>query len=127
MERKELAAGYKLGGYNCTQAILKAFEPELGLDEETLMKLATGFGVGMGTMEGTCGALIGSQIVLGLAKPGFTLRDAKQVAKAFAEKCGAYACKDIKGKKIGVVLCSCEDCVRTAVELAEERLAPAEG
>lgn len=126
MERKELAAGYKTGGYNCTQAILKAFQPELGMDEETLMKLGTGFGVGMGTMEGTCGALLGTQIVLGMAKPGFTLRDAKQAAKAFAEKAGAYACKDIKGRDTGVVLCSCEDCVRRAVEIAEAQLASEE-
>ena len=127
MERKELAAGYKLGGYNCAQAVLKAFEPELGLDEATLMKLGTGFGIGMGTMEGTCGALVGAQMVQGLLKPGATLRDAKQTTKSFKELCGATACKDIKGKDTGVVLCSCEDCVRHAVELAEAQIQNPDG
>ncbi len=123
MERKELAAQYKQSGMTCAQAVMKAFEPELGLDDETVMKITTGFGFGMGTMEGTCGALVGAQMVQGLLKPGATLRDAKQTSKAFAEKVGAYTCKDIKGKETGVVLCSCEDCVRHAVEAVEAQLA----
>ncbi len=126
MERKELAAGYKLGGYSCTQAVLKAYQEELGMDEETIMKLGMGFGVGMGTTDCTCGALVGTQMVLGLLKPGFTLRDGKQAAKAFKEMAGAYSCRDIKGRDTGVVLCSCEDCVRHAVEIAEAQLAPQE-
>ena len=43
----------------------------------------------------------------------------KRIYQAFAEKCGASICKDLKGRDTGIVVCECDDCVRNAVELAE--------
>ena len=82
------------------------------------------FGLGMGTMEATCGALCGAQLVQGLAKfEGKNLREkAKELYKAFAEECGGSLCKELKGIGTGKVICSCDDCVRNAVALLEERL-----
>ena len=81
--------------------------------------MGASFGVGMGCMEATCGALIGAQMVLGMkkyeGKP--ILRDAATLAKDFAETCGATICKDLKGVETGVVKCECDDCVRNAVEV----------
>lgn len=45
-------------GCNCAQAVALAFADVLPLDEATLMKLAAGYGAGMGCMEATCGATI---------------------------------------------------------------------
>ena len=122
MEKKELAVHLKHSGCNCCQAVLCAFTAESGLPEEALRKLGAGFGVGMGCMEATCGALVGAQLLLGLrqysGKP--ILADAKTLHQAFAKKCGASICKDLKGRDTGVVLCECDDCVRNAVELVEE-------
>ena len=122
MDRSEKALELKHRGHNCCQAVLCTYAAELGLSEEVLRKLGTGFGAGMGCMEGTCGALCGAEMVLGLAKfegkP--VMRDAAALHRAFAEKCGATLCKDLKGRDTGVVICDCDSCVRNAVLAYEE-------
>ena len=125
MDKKELAVQLKHNGCNCCQAVLCAFVEESGLPEATLKRIVAGFGVGMGCMEATCGALIGAQVLLGLKK--YTgkpiLSDAKALYQAFTEKCGASICKELKGRDTGVVLCECDDCVRNAAALVEKVLA----
>lgn len=108
--------------YNCAQAVACVFSEETGVDEDTLKRLGAGFGLGMGFMEATCGALCGAQMVLGLMKyQGRPIREnAAGLYQAFTEKCGASICKEIKGVGTGKVLCSCDDCVRNAVKLIEE-------
>lgn len=122
MDKKEYAVEFKHNGCNCAQAVLCAFAEETGLSVETLKQLGSAFGGGMGCMEGTCGALCGAEMLLGLVRyNGKPLgRDASALHKAFTEKCGASLCKDIKGRDTGIVLCSCDDCVRHAAALAEE-------
>ena len=109
--------------YNCCQAVACVFADETGVDEATLRKLGAGFGLGMGLMEATCGALCGAQMVLGLMKyQGKPIRqNAGELYTAFNEKCGASICHVIKGvRNGGKVLCSCDDCVRNAVSILEE-------
>ena len=110
--------------YNCCQAVACVFSKETGLDEETLRKLGAGFGLGMGCMEATCGALCGAQMILGMMKfQGRPIRqDAKDLYNKFTEKCGASICKELKGVETGKVLCSCDDCVYNAVGILEEVL-----
>ncbi len=122
MDRKELAVRLKHGGCNCAQAVLCAFEDEVGLSSEDLKRIGAGFGVGMGCMEATCGALVAAQMLLGLKKYEGRpiLRDAAQMHRDFEDMCGATLCKDLKGRDTGVVICECDDCVRNAVELVEK-------
>ena len=110
--------------YNCCQAVACVFSDETGVSSDTLRKIGAGFGLGMGGMEGTCGALCGAEMVLGLMKyKGSPIRnDAKELHRKFTEKCGASICRDIKGAGTGKVLCSCDDCVRNAVALIEETI-----
>lgn len=116
-ERADLAANLKATGQcNCTQSVLKVFEDELNVPSEELSKLAAGFAAGMGCMESTCGALIGSVIVAGALTDGKgTPRYSKELVAKFKEKCGATICKDLKGISTGQVLCECPECVRNAV------------
>ena len=66
--RKNLAAEKKrCGSHNCAQAILCTYADKVGIDEETARNIANSFGAGMGNMEGTCGALVGAGITLGMA------------------------------------------------------------
>ena len=51
---------------NCCQAVLVAFADESGRSEEDLLRLGSGFGSGMGTMEVPCGALVGAIMVSSL-------------------------------------------------------------
>ena len=50
-ERMEYAARRK-SEMNCCQAVLVAFADKLGKGEDELLRLGSGFGSGMGTMEG---------------------------------------------------------------------------
>ena len=74
--------------YNCAQAVACVFADEAGLESDTLRKLGACFGLGMGTMEATCGALCGAQMIQGLMKfEGKNLRNnAAELYKAFTEK-----------------------------------------
>ena len=122
-ERQEYAAQLKRE-MNCCQAVVRAFADTLDMSEDKLMQLAAGFGAGMGTMEGTCGALVGAIMVAGLRSHGKGRAAlSRSIFSRFKELCGATACRDLKGIDTGKVLCSCDDCVRNAVSAVEEALA----
>ncbi len=106
---------------NCAQAVLLAYQDELGKSTEELRALGSAFG---GGMDATCGALTGAAVVLGLLdKSG---REPKlvmnEILQEFREKAGATLCRDLKGVKTGKMLCSCDDCVRLAVLGLEKHL-----
>lgn len=132
MDKKELAIANHDKKYNCAQSVACAFSKEIGVDEETLFKACEGFGLGIGCMECTCGALSGAIILAGfknsdgnIADPhtkADTYRIAKQMVTDFKEKSGSTVCKELKGVETGQVLCSCPDCIKNGVEIAEEVL-----
>ena len=59
-ERSEKAVALMKDGYNCAQAVACVFAEEAGADKATVFRIAEGFGSGMGTMQGVCGALVGA-------------------------------------------------------------------
>ena len=122
-ERMEYAAKRKRE-MNCCQAVLVAFADRLGKSEDELLRLGSGFGSGMATMEGTCGALVGAIMVSSLLSPdGEARNNSRAIMSRFKELCGgATICRDLKGIGTGKVLCSCEGCVRNAVLSAGEAL-----
>ena len=122
-ERMEYGARRKKE-MNCCQAVLVAFADRLGKNEGDLLRLGAGFGSGMATMEGTCGALVGAIMVSSLlSAEGEARNNSRAIMSRFKELCGgATICRDLKGIETGKVLCSCEDCVRNAVRAAGETL-----
>ena len=121
--RKHLAAERKKT-CNCAQAVIATYSDMVGITEQQAMNLGNAFGSGMGNMEGTCGALTGAAIIVGLAT-GDKLRSRKVMTKImtqFQERNGATQCKLLKGVGTGHVLRSCEDCVADASELLESEL-----
>ena len=109
---------------NCCQAVLVAFADKHGKSEDDLLRLGSGFGSGMATMEGTCGALVGAIMVSSLrSAEGEARNNSRAIMSRFKELCGgATICRDLKGIETGKMLCSCEDCVRNAVLSAGEAL-----
>ena len=105
---------------NCCQAVLCAYADELGMEQEALMKLGSAFGSGMATMEGTCGALVGAEMVVGMLSRQPVRAQARTLFNVFAPKCGSSVCTELKGVGPGQVLMSCEDCVRNAAAIAEQ-------
>ena len=59
-------------GYNCAQAIACTYCDLVGMDEETMFKVAEGLGLGVGCMEGTCGAVTGACLLAGCKNLFFT-------------------------------------------------------
>lgn len=94
-------------GCNCAQSVLCAFAEDLGLGQEDALRIATGFGGGMGRTGGTCGAVTGAYMVLGLArgmrnpeekgKKDSTYMLVQEFADRFRGKQGAVGCRELLG------------------------------
>ena len=129
-------------GFNCSQAILSSYCEQFGLDCETALKIATGFGGGM-HINGTCGAVTGAIMVLGLrygnsqenkkAKED-TYKKVIQFANHFIDRNGSITCRDLLGCDIttpeglkqarekGLFSSICPKLVQDAAEILEEML-----
>ena len=128
-KRQEKALEKRKKGYNCAQAVACVFCDEVNLDEELLFKLTEGFGGGMGSMEGTCGAVTAACLLAGLVsssghidKPdskALTSRLSKEILTQFKQRNQTVTCKVLKGIETGKVLRSCPDCICDAIELTE--------
>ena len=123
--RKEIAAEKKrCNSHNCAQAVLHTYADVAGISEDDALNIAGAFGGGMGNMEGTCGALVGAGLVLGLVNKDKvkSKKQIRQIMTRFQERNGATQCKLLKGVGTKVVLRACPDCVADAAEFLEEEL-----
>lgn len=86
--------------------------PLVGLPEETALNIAGAYGTGMGNMEGTCGALVGAGMILGLATKDRNLSRSrmKTIMTKSQERNEATQCRQLKGIGTGKVLRDCPDC-----------------
>ena len=133
MDRADKASANHRNGYNCCQAVACVFAEETGMDESLLYKIGEGFGAGMGTTLGVCGAISGAAMIAGLmhsdgntGHAGLTKAKTTRIAgimqRRFAEEAKALICKEIKTGNNGKAFTSCDDCIRIAVKIAEEEL-----
>ena len=123
--RKEIAAEKKrCGAHNCTQAVVCTYHDYTGMDGATLKHIGNAFAAGMGNMEGTCGALIGAGVVLGLATKdkAKSVKAMRQIMTQFQQRNGATQCKLLKGVGTGKILRECPLCVADAAEFLEGQL-----
>lgn len=127
--KDEKAVELFLKGYNCAQSVVGAFCEEAGLDLNTALKLANGFGGGVRCGE-LCGAVSGALMALGL-KCGFYIeRDFKQKGYCnmktyeFVEKFkaanGSVLCRDL----LGINVRSPEDFTTPAAQEAHKTICP---
>lgn len=131
-KRLQKAAEDHKKGYNCAQCVLCAYADLLEINEETLFRVAEGFGGGMGGMQSTCGAVTAMFMAAGLknscgdlnacnTKPE-TNKLVRSLAKAFEEKNQSLICRELKGIDTGKVLRSCPDCISDAIRITGEQL-----
>jgi C_GCAxxG_C_C family probable redox protein len=139
----DLALALFRDGYNCAQAIVIAFAGELGVDRDTALRAACGFGGGLGHRQETCGVVTGALLVLGWrhgrglgepkAKSDATYELAQEFMRRFEARHGTCVCRDLLGgcdfntdegertyKERGYRGARCEVFVRDAVEILEE-------
>ncbi len=131
-KRQDLAIELHDRKFNCAQAVACSFCKELGVDEEILFTAGEGFGLGMGGMQCTCGAVSGAVLAAGFKNSdrnpqapttkAETYKLSKEIAKRFEEQNGSLICAELKGVSTGTVLRSCPDCIRDAVAIAQDVL-----
>jgi C_GCAxxG_C_C family probable redox protein len=144
MNRPERADQLHAQGANCAQAVACAFAEDLGADRTLALRMATGFGGGMGRTGGPCGALTGAFMALGLA---FGMKEAgdqaakertyalvAEATRRFRQRTGATACRELLGLDLGVpeqlqeakdrnlFKTQCTGYIRTAAEIVEQLL-----
>ena len=131
-ERIKLADELHRKGYSCSQAVAIACADMVDVPKENLFKATEGFGFGMGTMDGVCGALTGGLLIAGLhnstgnldnpKSKAATMKISKAMLTNFRTKTGAIICRELKGVDSGKMLCSCPECIKHGVEVVEEQL-----
>ena len=116
-------------GYNCAQAVACTYCDLVATDEETMFRMTEGLGLGMGGMQGTCGAVTGACILAGMKNSTGNLEQpdsklstyklSREIVHQFEEKNQSSVCKELKGVETGVMLRSCQDCIKDAAKLVE--------
>ena len=117
-------------GYNCAQAVACTYCDLVGMDEETMFKATEALGLGMGGMEGTCGAVTAACVIAGAknstvemggpGSKGATYKISKDIVRRFKEESGSVICKELKGVETGTPAKACPDCVKDAARILEE-------
>jgi C_GCAxxG_C_C family probable redox protein len=142
MKNPEKAVDFFNRGLNCSQSVLMAYGPLLGLDEETCKRIASPFGGGIGHMQEICGAVSGAIMALGLkhgaGSESREVRDrindmAQDLVRKFQSRNNSVMCRDLLGfditTKSGLeearkrgVFSGCEAYVKLAAEILETML-----
>ena len=142
MKKVERAVACFEEGFSCSQAILSTYGSEFGLDRDVAMRVAGGFGGGMGRMGKTCGAVTGAFMVLGLKYGGTDASDndrkektyalVREFTKEFTSRNGHIGCNELLGHDIstpdgrreagekGLFSTLCPKLVRDAAEILEQ-------
>jgi C_GCAxxG_C_C family probable redox protein len=95
------------GDFNCAQSIFSSYATKYGLDRDTALKIASGFGGGMGRLQNTCGAVSGAFMAIGL-RYGMGINDdteskektyqvIREFSNRFQEIHGSIICKELLG------------------------------
>lgn len=141
--KSEQAISKFAGGYNCAQSVFSAFCEDLRIDQNAALKIACGFGAGMGRKGEVCGAVTGGIMVLG-ARYGrgenedrtateATYARTREFMNQFASQHGTCLCRELlngcdltteEGQKTfrenDLFNKVCKPCVQSAVEIVEK-------
>jgi C_GCAxxG_C_C family probable redox protein len=94
-------------GFSCAPAVLSTYSEQLGLEKALALKIACGFGGGIGRTGRTCGAVTGAVMVIGLKHGQADVADEEsrqkthKLVKKFIDKFtalqGSIECKELIG------------------------------
>ncbi len=130
------------GGFNCSQAVFAALAPIFDLEVKTATQVAAAFGGGIARTGGTCGAVTGALMALGLTygateasdleSKKLTYSKASEFLDQFRERHGTCQCRELVGCDIGtkeglkfmkenkIAATKCVNYICDAVEIIEE-------
>ncbi len=138
----EIAVQKFLEGFNCAQAVFYSFCDDLRFEKNTALKIACGFGAGMGRKEEVCGAVTGGIMVLGTrygrgekderTATEVTYAKTRELMSQFAKKHGTFICRKLingceltteegqrQFKENDLSNKTCKLCVQSVVEILE--------
>ena len=143
MNHVDKAVKYYSNNFNCSQAVFTTYATELGLDEETALKMSTQFGGGARKGE-MCGAVSGALMVLGLKYGHSHAEDIEEKGKAyqiaedfmnrFIVEQGTVVCRELLGydltkaedaekiKELGLFQTICPKMIRCATAIVEQMM-----
>ncbi len=111
MTRADDAAACFGRGFNCAQAVLSSCCEPYGMNKEEALKVSCAFGAGMGRLGGTCGAVTGAFMAIGLKYGKYLEGDeapkektyalTQEFARRFRERNGSTVCRELLGLDIG--------------------------
>ena len=106
-DRSEEAKNNFLSGMNCAQSVLCAFCDRCGLDRDTALKLASGFGGGIARQREVCGAITGICMAADLIRGPVEGSDKAEkdehyalirgLCDAFRNETGSIICRELLG------------------------------
>ena len=131
-------------GSNCSQAVISVYAEEFGLSQKMALKIAQGFGGGMGRMAQICGAVTGAFMVLGLKHGNADIHDkeakeriyglVREFSRRFENHNSSVVCRELLGcdistpegvlaaKENGLFTSVCPKMVRQAVEILNKMI-----
>ncbi len=140
--KSEVAVQKFLEGFNCAQSVFYSFCDNLGFEKNTALKIACGFGAGMGRKEEVCGAVSGGIMVLGTrygrgekddrTATEVTYAKTRELMSQFEKKHGTFICRKLingceltteegqrQFKENDLLNKRCKVCVQSVVEILE--------
>ncbi len=103
--KEQKAHDYFYSGYSCAMSVFAAFHEEMGLSEETALKLMMPMGGGVGGLREICGAFSGAAMALGMLRHEVEPSDVEgkkaiyalvqEKAEAFKQQFGTYICGEL--------------------------------
>lgn len=98
-------------GFSCAPAVFSTYSEQFGLEKELALKIACGFGGGIGRTGRTCGAVTGAVMVIGLKHGQASTGDEEsrkrthKLVKEFIDKFtalhGSVECRQLIGYDLG--------------------------
>jgi C_GCAxxG_C_C family probable redox protein len=105
MTHADIAVGKFKEGYNCAQSVLYSYAEKVNISKDMSLRIANGFGGGMGRKQEVCGAISGAIMVLGLIygrgenegkeKQETTYSKVRELIDAFVREYGTINCKQL--------------------------------
>ena len=130
-------------GFNCSQSVLFSFCEELKIEKDIALKLACGFGGGMGRKGEVCGTVTGGIMAIGLKygndsnggieKIELTRLKTRELMDNFTKIHGTYLCRKLlddndlntevgknKFKELDLKNKVCKQCMSTVINYLEQ-------
>ncbi|WP_027339474.1 C-GCAxxG-C-C family protein [Halonatronum saccharophilum] len=105
MSRSEVGVNKFREGYNCAQSLIFSYSDKVNISKDLALRLANGFGGGMGRKQEVCGAVSGGILVLSLLygrgesedkeKQEEAYSKVRELIDKFEDKYGTINCKKL--------------------------------